>query len=636
MSDKRTDLYLFDSDDITKIFHVSHENGAVTLGVPNNSNMTVSGKTTYLGTSTYLKRHDSVPAVSLVDANVGNSVPADHSPITHAMAVARQVELAAQVTAHQGAWGIAAIEHPYIVKGSAYGGVIEESSAGQSAHGNWVDNVAVVMVSLPEIVERSFETLFDDLDSDMSTLTTNLSNEVTRATTQEGVLDTRVTSEVATLVAADTANAQTAAQATAAETSRAQQAEGVLQVNINTEQARAEAVEQGIAATVAAETTAHANEMAAANASLTAESSRAAQAENGLQADVDQNEADFDSGLLAAQNTLQSNIDTASGDLTSEVTRATNTEAGLQTQVTALLSNSDGVALNSLQEVVDYFNSGDNSHDYLLGLLISTVLSQHNVLNTLLEPDFGALTAPLQTFYDQNVNLTSLSATGADGTSMDSTLSMNDLKSFLSGNNFVISYDLTRRITIDPATGAKTLRDWDWVTEDLFIASSVAQGLTSAQAQGAWAAALAANGNDVQVTFTNTVGMSSTIAMKMAIQAVYGFTPGDLTKVPLTYADPQNYMLEVYMQGAKPFFGGAEVSYEDEIGWALSYCSTPGDVSTKLSTILSGTQSGNTLTISTSDLGGAAQAVEYPVSGNSWSNLREGTFISDISALVTA
>ena len=45
--------------------------------------------------------------------------------------------------------------------------------------------------------------------------------------------------------------------------------------------------------------------------------------------------------------------------LTSEITRATGVEASLQTQISALLSNTDAVALNSLAEIVtDYRENG--------------------------------------------------------------------------------------------------------------------------------------------------------------------------------------------------------------------------------------------------------------------------------------
>lgn len=304
---ERSELNLFDSNDLTKNFKVGHANGVVTMTVPGGQFMTVSGKATFLGTSTCLQRTD--------------------------------------------------------------GGVVQ---------------AAVTL-----------ESLFDGLDGDVSTLTTNLASEILRATTQEGVIDTRVTTEVAALVAADSSNATTAAQATAAEASRAQQAEGVLQVNIGAEQTRAEASELAINNSIAALTAAHTSDIANANSAITAEENRALTAEAAIQADVDQNEADADAAIIAAQTALQSNIDTVTGNLSSEAARALGVEAGLQGQISGILSNADPAALDSLAEIVTYFNASDSNASNLLGLLITVVKSHSDLLNTLLEPDLPSLDALL-------------------------------------------------------------------------------------------------------------------------------------------------------------------------------------------------------------------------------------------------
>ena len=58
-------------------------------------------------------------------------------------------------------------------------------------------------------------------------------------------------------------------------------------------------------------------------------------------------------------NTLTDQHGYTNGRIDAEVSRATTVEQGLQSQISALLSNTDAVALNSLSElVVDYRENG--------------------------------------------------------------------------------------------------------------------------------------------------------------------------------------------------------------------------------------------------------------------------------------
>jgi hypothetical protein len=317
----------------------------------------------------------------------------------------------------------------------------------------------------------------------------------------------------------------------------------------------------------------------------------------------------------------------------------------MSAQLAGILSNSDGVALNSLQEIVTFFDSADETHMNLLGLLMNKVLQLNEVINTFLDPDMPALDAVLQSYYDANLCITSLTASGADGTSMASVLGdgiphsgSSEAHAFFLSGSFTISYDLTQRITVD-VDGNKTARGWDYVTNDLSIALQVAAGADAATAGTTWDAALAAAGGpgSEEAAFVSIHTTGSVATMQGVISSVYGFVPADLTKVPLLYADPENYVLEVGQYGDFPHFKGSEVSYESFVGWSLSYCTVAGDLSTKYSSILYGAQSGNTLNIATElNTSGVAQATEWPVSGNSITGEREGTPISDITALVSA
>lgn len=89
--------------------------------------------------------------------------------------------------------------------------------------------------------------------------------------------------------------------------------------------------------------------------------------------------------IAAVQAALQANIDTVTGNLAAEAAREIYAEAGLQGQISGILSNADPAALDSLTEIVSHFNASN-----LLDLLITVVKSHTDLLNTLLEPDLPA------------------------------------------------------------------------------------------------------------------------------------------------------------------------------------------------------------------------------------------------------
>lgn len=80
-------------------------------------------------------------------ANGTESIPTGHIVVGLAEAQANLDELSALVTATEGQWGIIALEFPHSVRGSGYGGDInDETSNGLSAHGNWANGISRVFL----------------------------------------------------------------------------------------------------------------------------------------------------------------------------------------------------------------------------------------------------------------------------------------------------------------------------------------------------------------------------------------------------------------------------------------------------------------------------------------------------------
>lgn len=81
------------------------------------------------------------------------------------------------------------------------------------------------------------------------------------------------------------------------------------------------------------------------------------------------------------------------------------------------------------------------------------------------------------------------------------------------------------------------------------------------------------------------------------------------------YLDPENYVIDFSLPGSgvvlKPYFMGSELTAAASVDWRLSYASTPGDVNTIFSTILSGSAQSipGGLILSITD------GLEWPVNG---------------------
>jgi hypothetical protein len=103
--------------------------------------------------------------------------------------------------------------------------------------------------------------------------------------------------------------------------------------------------------------------------------------------------------------------------------------------------------------------------------------------------------------------------------------------------------------------------------------------------------------------------------LKTVLDAAYGaavLSGSTLADYRLKYSDFSNYLLETNLTATKPVFKGVVQTSLSDCEWRLSYCSIAGDPTSIYSTILSGSQSSKTLTITPthSNLG-----IEYPVSG---------------------
>jgi hypothetical protein len=171
-------------------------------------------------------------------------------------------------------------------------------------------------------------------------------------------------------------------------------------------------------------------------------------------------------------------------------------------------------------------------------------------------------------------------------------------QSFLTGKSFKMIFDMTDR--------------WSAATSSMVGWSQVK------------AETIAVSGGTLTVSSTDAEVEAFIVA---GLTAVYGANfSGTAGAATLSYVDPEHYLLQTNLpSGTKPVFKGAAQSALADIQWQLVYCTIAGDDTSKYSTILSGTQNGNTLTI-------APDSVEFPVSGVG--GVRDGYKISQESLLI--
>jgi hypothetical protein len=206
-------------------------------------------------------------------------------------------------------------------------------------------------------------------------LQTNITAEQTRATAAEGVNAAAVVTEKTRAEAAE----GTLAAGLAAEVANRISAVTTINANISSEAAARSAADgihtSGIATNVSAiaaeATTARAAELANANA-ITAEVGRADTEEKRIVGLVNTEKSRALAAEAAGADNLNSYItnqailnqlekERVNDAITAENTRAVDVENSLQNQITALLSNTDAVALNSLAELVTEFSTNGST-----------------------------------------------------------------------------------------------------------------------------------------------------------------------------------------------------------------------------------------------------------------------------------
>ena len=108
-----------------------------------------------------------------------------------------------------------------------------------------------------------------------------------------------------------------------------------------------------------------------------------------VQADVDGNETDGDAATLLVQQNVDAEAAARVAAVAAEASRAGTAEASLQSQISALLSNTDATALNSLAELVTAFESADSSISGVLSALSARVAAAEEVINEALGQNLG-------------------------------------------------------------------------------------------------------------------------------------------------------------------------------------------------------------------------------------------------------
>ncbi len=302
---------------------------------------------------------------------------------------------------------------------------------------------------------------------------------------------------------------------------------------------------------------ARASDKSAVEALITAEETRATSAEGVLTSAVSAEET----RATSAEGVLTASIASVSSSLTSAI----NVEKG---RIDDLVANAS-LDLDTLKEITDaYANVDSNTLNQIadMTLTINTLVQRVNALTSSGDADF----------------VVALSTAIAE-------LDLVGGKAFLT-QSFSINYDM--RDMWSSSTSAML----GWATYKAVIIASSSGILTGSS-------------TDAEVE----------TYLKSALDASFGasvLADSTLADYRLKYSDHTHYLLETGLSGAKPYFKGVEQTSLSPCEWRLSYCSVAGDDTSIYSTILSGGQSGKTLTIAPADGG---YGVEFPVNGVSGS-----------------
>ena len=271
---KRHELNLFDQSDETQNFKIGHNAGVVTLTVPAQQFLTVSGKATFTGSTTCVVREDG-------GVNSTHSLESLFDGIDSGLATLTS-DLASEVSRATSAEGVldAKIDAQILA-------VTNTDAA----------NHAAAMAAITAETTRAQQA--------EGVLQTNINNETTRAQAAELAIN----NTVAALGVKQQSDHDSQAAALVAETSRAVNAETTIQADVDANEAAA------AAALLAASTTLQSN-IDTTNVALNNEVSRATTAEAGLQASISNIISNTDPGVLDSLTEIVAHFSAADSDTT--------------------------------------------------------------------------------------------------------------------------------------------------------------------------------------------------------------------------------------------------------------------------------------------------------------------------------
>ncbi len=343
-------------------------------------------------------------------------------------------------------------------------------------------------------------------------------------------------------------------------------ASALVQQNLNAYESSNNASVATISATVTAN-------KATADAQHAADASARATLQTDLETKITSEETDRKSADATLTAGLSQEVSDRQSAVVSEASVRASADTSLSSEISVERGRIDGILngstvdLDSLKEIVDAFTQA--SGDTLA--VVTSLQSQVTALTQRVDQLTGDTQTP-------SYDIRPLQ-------SVVSELDMTSGSSFLTGKNFQLTYDMTDRwsATTSAMVGWATVK-----SETIAVSGGVLTGSST----------------DSEVKAFIEAGLT----------AVYGSNyAGSADAAQLSYMDPEHYCLRVgLVAGTKPVFKSASQSSLSDITWEVCYCTTAGDISTRYSTILSGTSAGSVLSIVPTVAG---SGVEFPVSG---------------------
>jgi len=287
-----------------------------------------------------------------------------------------------------------------------------------------------------------------------------------------------------------------------------------------------------------------AQDRAAMNTNLTnlisAEETRATSAEGVLTSNLNTEISDRQSAITAEQTARASDIASVNASIVVQKNRIDD------------LLNGSTLDLDTLSEIVTTFNNVDSN-------TLGDISQMKSQLNDLIAK-INALTS--SSADDVVLSLASVIAN----------LELDSTNSAFLASKFFMNFNM-----LDQYSNASSGMLGEAVYKSLVIAAS-SGALTGSSTQAEYEAYLL---SVLNATYASTVISGST-----------------LENYKLRYIDPEHYCLETSLpSGSKPYFKGQSQSGLADVEWRLSFCSNAGDKNSIYTTVASGTQQGNTLTI---------------------------------------